>query len=238
MSKNIGNVKNIKNRAYNMTVIPAILVKNIQEFEEQYKEIIKFTQKIHIDYTTNEFVNQTSITPKQTPMQKKGSEAHLMTFNPTQHIDRLRLRNFETIIFHYEALKDNMLIHTEITKIKHAKLKAAMAINPDTQIHAVTQYANYLDKLLIMGVTPGKQGQRFQESTYQKIKLLQEKHKNLHITVDGGIKPKQAYKLGSLGVKEIVVGSYITKAKNKKKNYEEIKKQHNKGLKEYEKNKD
>lgn len=237
MSNNIGNVKNKKTTIIYMTVIPAILVKNIFEFQKQYEEIKKITNNIHIDYTTNEFVNSTSITPSKTPVQKKGSEAHLMTSTPTKHIHQLSLKNFETIIFHYEALKDDMLIHTEITKIKHAKLKPAMALNPNTKINAITQYANYLDKILIMSVTPGKQGQKFQENTYKKIKLLQQKHKTLKISVDGGIKPNQAQKLGRLGIKEIVVGSYITKAKDKKKNYEEITKHHQKGLKEYEKNK-
>lgn len=237
MSKTIGNVKNHKNQSYYMPIIPAILAKSKQEYEEQYKEITRFANNTHIDYTTSEFVNNQSITPNQTPIQKTKSEAHLMTLTPTKHIQQLKNKKFKTMIFHYEALKDNMLIHTEITKIKHAKLKAGMAINPNTQIQVITQYAKYLDKLLVMAVTPGKQGQKFQENTYEKIKNIQHKNPNLTISVDGGIKPAQAYKLGQLGIKNVVVGSYITKAENKEENYKEIQTHHKKGLREHEKNK-
>ncbi len=73
----------------------------------------------------------------------------------------------------------------------------------------------YVDLVLVMSVEPGFGGQKFMESSLNKIKYLDEFRKandlNYLIEVDGGINDKNIYKVKEAGCDVVVAGSFIFK---------------------------
>ena len=72
-----------------------------------------------------------------------------------------------------------------------------------------------------MSVNPGKGGQKFKESTFQRLKLLKQKiidsKLETKIEVDGGIDNSVSKKLNNLGADILVSGSYLIKNDSIKK---------------------
>ena len=62
-----------------------------------------------------------------------------------------------------------------------------MALKPSTPVNAVLHYIDEVDVVLIMTVEPGFGGQKFMESTMEKVAWLRKKFPTLDIEVDGGV---------------------------------------------------
>ena len=74
-----------------------------------------------------------------------------------------------------------------------------------------------------MGVTPGKQGQKFQSKILTKIKALHKKYPRLNIAVDGGVSDKNIKQIKKAGANLIAVGSYLQKSNNIKQSIQKLK---------------
>jgi ribulose-phosphate 3-epimerase len=70
--------------------------------------------------------------------------------------------------------------------------------------------------VLLMSVNPGFGGQRFIENTIEKVKrlrrLIDERHAQVLIEVDGGVQGETAPRLVKAGVDVLVSGSYVFKS--------------------------
>ena len=81
--------------------------------------------------------------------------------------------------------------------------------------------------VLVMSVFPGFGGQKFIETTYDRVAALKtyftKNNKKVLIQVDGGVSQDNASKLKSCGVDVMVVGSVIFKAKDQKSTISELK---------------
>jgi ribulose-phosphate 3-epimerase len=52
---------------------------------------------------------------------------------------------------------------------KKTKKKIFIAWSPDVEFDFIKKYLNYVDGVLILGVRPGRAGQKFLEETYERI---------------------------------------------------------------------
>ena len=77
----------------------------------------------------------------------------------------------DIITIHPEATEN---IIKSIEKIKSYGKKVGISLNPETSIDKVLPVLNLIDIILIMSVNPGFGGQKFIESTLEKVKLLRE----------------------------------------------------------------
>ena len=104
-----------------------------------------------------------------------------------------------------------------------------LSIKPRTKPKKIEKFLKYIDIVLIMSVEPGQSGQKFIDTTFDKIKYLNalKTENNFKIEVDGGITPEIAEKLEKLGVDIIVSASYLYNSKDKKKAIKELKKKSN-----------
>lgn len=104
------------------------------------------------------------------------------------HLEALKKEKYEN---EEEKIKDENKILEIIKYIKNSNCKVGIAINPKTDISNVYQYLPYIHNVLIMSVNPGKGGQKFIDTTINKIKILKDyiDKNNLEneIEVDGGI---------------------------------------------------
>lgn len=141
----------------------------------------------------------------------KKLDVHLMMENPLSTIvDLSVLRPMRiTIPCEIKNVKECLLL------LERLEISKGLAINPETDIEALTPFLDDIDFVLMMSVHPGKGGQTFMEETPLKIKKLKEIfHKE--IGVDGGINEETVKKV-RLYVDEVVSGSYICLSDNYEK---------------------
>jgi len=129
------------------------------------------------------------------------------------------------ISVHIEATNH---LHRLIHQIKDTGAKASVALNPHTPVHTLEEILPYVDMILVMSVNPGFGGQKFIETSVNKVaklnKLRQEHNYNFLIEVDGGVNLDTGKLLTDAGTDVLVAGSFIFKRNNNSKNIESLKK--------------
>lgn len=152
-------------------------------------------------------------------------DVHLMVSNLDYYIDNFSKLNPNNITFHLEVT-DN--INKYINLIREKNIKVGLAIKPNTDINLIIPYLEYLDLVLVMSVEPGAGGQKFIDSSCDRIKLLKEIKElygyNYIIEVDGGINADTVKLVANSGVDLVVSGSYITNGDNYKERIDTLKK--------------
>jgi ribulose-phosphate 3-epimerase len=196
-------------------IVPAILVKTIDELNQRVKEVEPYVNRIQLDIMDGIFVPNKTIQPEDMSIFKTKlmKEAHLMVDDNEKYVDAFLDLGFDMIIVHYESCKD---IPRIIKKVKGRGKKIALAINPPTLVSAIKDYLDDLDMVLIMSVNPGFSGQGFLPEILPKIKELRKMKKNLDIEVDGGIKLGTTKLVAEAGANIIVSCSGIYGYDNKK----------------------
>jgi len=156
------------------------------------------------------------------------TEVHLMVENPEDVVElwlreiaspSKRGRTASRIIVHLEAMKNSSHI-LDLCQKYGADLM--LAINPETMVENLIPYWHNIKYFMILAVTPGRSGQRFQEVTWDKIRFLRERAPNVKIEIDGGVNPEVAARAKELGVDIVASGSYIINAVNPKAAYEQL----------------
>ena len=205
------------------SVSVSILDCNFSKIKREINNINKSIAKyIHIDIMDGFFVHRNTEKifdiNKIKSLTDKKIDIHLMVSNPKKFILNLSKYNPDIISFHIESDQN---INDNITLIKSYGIKCGIALNPDTDLNKINKYLNKIDLILIMSVNPGKGGQKFKKSTFQRLKLLKQKiidsKLKTKIEVDGGIDNLTSKKLNNLGADILVSGSYLIKNESIKK---------------------
>ncbi|MDI6826697.1 MAG: ribulose-phosphate 3-epimerase [Candidatus Aenigmarchaeota archaeon] len=203
-------------------IVPAILVKTVDELNERVKEVEPHVKRIQLDIMDGIFVPNKTIQPEDMNnfKIKLMKEAHLMVEDNEKYVEDFLNLGFDMIIVHYESCKD---IPAIIKKVKEKGKKIALAINPPTPLSAIKDYLDDLDMVLIMAVNPGFSGQGFDSSVLSKIRELRSMRKDLDIQVDGGIKVGTARLAAKAGANIFASCSGIYNFEDKKKAIEALK---------------
>lgn len=194
-------------------IIPAILVKNKKEFFARLDIAAKFCDTVQIDIMDGLFVKNK--TPRDlnkgkwfaeyllarsdyrtSDHQIPDIELHLMVMDPWTIIREWHeFEQLRRAIWHIEA----PIEHAELTEIVDGlNIHPGLAINPKTPTSNILPYFAKKDNpavpdhVLVMGVTPGWSGQKFETSSLAKIRTLRKKFPKLSIGVDGGMDEKTA----------------------------------------------
>jgi len=169
---------------------------------------------IHLDIMDGHFVPNLTLGPQAVSSIKKRTrlpiDVHLMVENPGFFIPLFQEAGADWISIHVEA---STHLHRDISLIKDLGRKAGIALNPATPIHLLNDILKELDYILVMSVNPGFGGQKFVESTRQKIRQLRSwiggQNLSIPIEVDGGINMANAESLIRDGAEILVVGAAI-----------------------------
>lgn len=208
-------------------IIPAILAKDKKGFELQWKKVAPYFNYLQIDIMDGQFVKQkNNISPYKIKglMRGKKVEIHLMVESVSKYIATWsKFSNVQKIIWHYEADRDEKHIIKLVDFLKRKKIKAGLAINPKTGLAKIKKLIPLFDTIQIMGVNPGKQGQKFQSSIIEQIKALKYKYPKINIAVDGGVNEKNFSTITKAGANCIGIGSYLQKAGNVKEAIKKLK---------------
>ncbi|MFN5319315.1 MAG: ribulose-phosphate 3-epimerase [Bacteroidia bacterium] len=145
----------------------------------------------------------------------KPLDVHLMIVQPERYLVEFSKAGADILTVHIEACTH---IHRTIQSIQSLGMKAGVAINPGTSLHAIESVLNDADLFLVMSVNPGFGGQKFIEATYDKVRqlrsLLDAAGSRALIEVDGGVGPANSTALIDAGANALVAGNAVFAAEN------------------------
>ncbi|UCE41260.1 MAG: ribulose-phosphate 3-epimerase [Candidatus Aminicenantes bacterium] len=192
-------------------IVPAVIAKTQEELDGILEKISGNADLIQLDIMDGNFVPNHSLDfDFRLPQGKYTYEAHLMVNDPDKWIKSFGA-NMDTIIAHFESRNTSL---NTIRLIKDIGKRAALALNPETEIKQIADYFDDLDQVLIMTVNPGFYGSPFLPEVMAKITKLRQARPELYIEVDGGIKPETIAMVDKAGANLFVSGSYLVKSDN------------------------
>ncbi|HUY56066.1 MAG TPA: ribulose-phosphate 3-epimerase [Candidatus Nanopelagicaceae bacterium] len=170
--------------------------------------------RIHVDIMDNHFVPNLTMGPDMVAACRRSTslflEAHLMVERPDGIIPRFGAAGANLITVHFEACPE---LHRTVELIRTVGASPGVGINPATPVDSLVDILPEISLALLMTVEPGFGGQPFLTSTLGKVKdlrrLMEERHLDCDIEVDGGVGPDNAEACLEAGATVLVAGTSI-----------------------------
>jgi len=167
---------------------------------------------LHLDIMDGHFVPNyalgTNLLRKLRPQTNLLFDVHFMTSNPEVSIPIFADLGADIITFHVETTSR---LHQMVSSIKNLGKKAGLALNPSTPPDILEYIFPYIDMVLVMTVDPGFVGQKFVPEVVKKVQiiknLIDSRHLNIDIAVDGGIGEKTVPLLKKAGANVFIAGT-------------------------------
>ncbi len=190
---------------------PSILSADFANLERDVKTVTDAgAEYIHVDVMDGHFVPNISIgvpvVKSLRAVTDKVLDVHLMISEPNRYAKPFLDAGADIINVHYES---NLNFDEVYNLVKSYNKKIAMTINPETEVSVLDPYLDKLDMVLVMSVHPGFGGQKFIESSIDKVRYIRQKCPTLDIEIDGGITLENAEIVIEAGANVLVAGSSV-----------------------------
>ena len=200
-------------------IAPSMLSADFLHLQKDVEMVNEYADLFHLDIMDGVFVPNLSygfpIVEAIAKSARKPLDVHLMIVSPEKYIERFAKAGADMISFHLNATENPSMV---LSQIRSLGLKAGLAINPDIEVESLFPYLEQADYILLMSVFAGFGGQKFIETTYERVRILKNELDsrgiNIPIEVDGGVSPTNASALRQSGVEILVAGSAVFKSSN------------------------
>jgi len=194
---------------------PSILSADFSNLKEEVNKVSS-TKYLHLDIMDGRFVPNITYGPPIIkairPHSDQIFDTHLMIVEPEKYIKEFAEAGSDIITVHVEATHH---IHRAVQMIKNEGCKAGVTLNPGTDLNTLKYIIDDVDLILLMSVNPGFGGQKFIQSSLNKLKRLKEmvekSNTDTIIEIDGGINFENINEVVDAGADLIVSGSTIFK---------------------------
>ncbi|MBR3177576.1 hypothetical protein IKF27_02100 [Candidatus Saccharibacteria bacterium] len=203
-----------------VSIVPAILTDNKQDFRAQVEKINTFTRRVQIDVTDGVFAPTQTLDITNIWWPKNWqADLHLMATNPSQHLDTILKLSPSLCILHAEASED---LTPSLNALKEAGIKTGVALLPSTYPGNVKPYIDMVDHVLIFAGQLGMQGNPADLMQMEKIALVRNMKPEVEIGWDGGANMTNVRALAHADLDVINVGAAISQAENPAAAFQEL----------------
>ncbi|MFH2063141.1 MAG: ribulose-phosphate 3-epimerase [bacterium] len=194
-----------------MEIRPSILAANREEFARKVELVRSLGLALHVDVMDGVFVGQSCWAEPLTVNELADGlrfDAHLMVSQPEHEVPVWLVSDAERVFFHVESTHRQELILRTVND----RPRIGLALNPNTPVSDVAPFFDRISSVLVMTVEPGRSGQPMLPDMLRKVRTIRGMSPNLHITVDGGVRPDNIAAVADAGADAVVVGSALTDA--------------------------
>ena len=205
-------------------IAPSILSADFANLGKDVSDVIDAgADFIHFDVMDNHYVPNLTVGPMVCKSLrdygiKATIDVHLMISPVDEIIPDFAEAGANYITFHPEATKH---VDRTIKLIKDHGCQPGIVLNPATNVSILEYCLDQIDMVLLMSVNPGFAGQKFIESTYDKIvevrEMIDAVNPSIRLEVDGGLNLENIGKAARSGADTFVAGSAIFNSENYKK---------------------
>ena len=201
-------------------ICPSILNANFENLPDEIRKVAEVSDLLHLDVMDNVFVpNLTFDLERSLEIIQFSSlpvDVHLMIADVDKKATSFVSVNTASITVHLEACSDPI---ATLRSIRAHKVRAGLAVKPNTPIESVKELLTEIDMLLVMTVEPGFGGQSFMDSMLPKVEtarrwLQQKGLSDTWLQVDGGISLTTIRRAFDAGADTFVAGSAVYKAED------------------------
>jgi len=208
-------------------IIPAILAHDIKRFKKQWAKVAPLSKTIQIDIMDGVLVKpKNNIKPAtiKNLAKKHQLEIHLMVKDLATYMSAWsKLKNVKKIIWHYSAETETQAILCLNDFLQRKKIKTGLSLDLKNKPEQIKKVVHHFDTIQIMGVVPGKQGQKFNSRAIAKIKALRKSYPQINIEIDGGVNDQNFKQIVQAGANLIILGSSLQKTTDTPKTYRHFK---------------
>ena len=204
-------------------IAPSILSADFANLGKDVSDVIDAgADFIHFDVMDNHYVPNLTVGPMVCKsLRDYGINAiidvHLMISPVDEIIPDFAQAGANYITFHPEATKH---VDRTIKLIKDHGCQPGVVLNPATNVSILEYCLDQIDMVLLMSVNPGFAGQKFIESTYDKIievrEMIDAVNPSIRLEVDGGLNLENIGRAARSGADTFVAGSAIFNSENYK----------------------
>ena len=205
-------------------IAPSILSADFANLGKDVSDVIDAgADFIHFDVMDNHYVPNLTVGPMVCKSLRDYGinttiDVHLMISPVDEIIPDFAQAGANYITFHPEATKH---VDRTIKLIKVHGCQPGVVLNPATNVSILEYCLDQIDMVLLMSVNPGFAGQKFIESTYDKIvevrEMIDAVNPSIRLEVDGGLNLENIGRAARSGADTFVAGSAIFNSENYKK---------------------
>ena len=203
-----------------VSIVPAILTDNKQDYREQVERVNIFTRRVQIDVSDGQFAPAQTLDVTNVWWPKNWeADLHMMVMKPSEHLDTILKLSPSLCIFHAEAGEDLL---PSFQVLKDAGIKVGVALLPSTFPGNVKHYIDAADHVLIFAGQVGVQGAPADMMQMEKIPLVRNMKPEVEIGWDGGANITNIRALAHADLDVINVGAAISRSSNPAQAFQDL----------------